>query len=91
MVLLYGPQVQRIIEKLRGQFEEITVFKRRTPEDLIWSFSPVTLPGTEGSERIGAVVRVAGKETELVKRWLKEGLKGIEDVVGVDVYSRAFA
>lgn len=90
MVLLHGPQVQNIVENLRAMFEAITVFKRRVPEDLIWSFSPIGIPGTEGTARTGAVVRVAGKETEQVKRWLQEGLRGIEDVVGVDVYRRAF-
>ncbi|KAF9455045.1 UreD-domain-containing protein [Macrolepiota fuliginosa MF-IS2] len=91
MVLLYGQQVQKIIEKFRARFEAITVFKRGMPEDVIWSFSPIGLPGAEGCEGTGAVVRVAGKETELVKGWLKEGLKGIEEVMGADVYRRAFA
>ncbi|KAF5356138.1 hypothetical protein D9756_004073 [Leucocoprinus leucothites] len=90
MVMLYGTQVQGIIENLKATFEAITVFKRRVPEDLIWSFSPIGIPGAEGVAGAGAVVRVAGKETEQVKRWLKEGLKGIEEVVGVDVYCRAF-
>lgn len=88
MVIMYGTQVQTIIENLRATFEAITVFKRRVPEDLIWSLSPIGIPGAE--RPAGAVVRVAGKETEQVKRWLKEGLRGIEDVVGVDVYRRAF-
>lgn len=90
MVLLYGPQAQRTIEKLQAMFEGITIFKKRVPEDLIWSFSAIGVSGVGGSAGAGAVVRVAGKETELVKGWLKEGLKGIEDVVSVDVYQRAF-
>jgi len=91
MVLLYGQQVREIIEKFRAQFEAITVFKRGKPEDVIWSFSSIGLPGAEGCEGTGAVVRVAGGETELVKGWLKEGLKEIEEVMGADVYRRAFA
>jgi len=35
-------------------------------------------------------VRVAGKETEQVRLWLKEALRGLEDVLGDDVYCRAF-
>ncbi|KAJ3565464.1 hypothetical protein NP233_g7612 [Leucocoprinus birnbaumii] len=93
MVILYGSQVQTIIDNLRARFEAITVFKRRVPEDLLWSFSPIGVPGLEGSAGAaakGAVVRVAGKETEQVKGWLKEALRGLEGAVGVDVYRRAF-
>lgn len=90
MVLLYGAEVQNIVENLRATFEAITVFKRRVPEDLIWSFSRVDFRDVEESVREGAVVRVAGKETEQVKMWLKEALRGLEDVLGVDVYCRAF-
>jgi urease accessory protein len=36
------------------------------------------------------VVRVAGKETEFVKNWLRGALQGLQAVVGVDVYRKAF-
>jgi urease accessory protein len=91
MVMLYGTQVQNVIKNLQAMFETITVFKRRVPEDLIWSFSLIEIPSAEGLlVGEGAIVRVAGKGTEQVKMWLKEGLRGIEDAVGVDVYRRAF-
>lgn len=91
VVLLYGSQIQKIIEDFRQRFEAITIFKQRAPDDLIWSFSALETPSVEESTNKGAIVRVAGKETELVKEWLKEGLRGIETAVGVDVYRRAFA
>ncbi|KXN83911.1 Urease accessory protein D [Leucoagaricus sp. SymC.cos] len=53
MVLLYGKQVQAIIEKLRAMFGAITVFKRRVPEDLIWSFSSIGVPGRQGGSGAG--------------------------------------
>lgn len=81
-VLLHGPLVQDVIADLRSQYEHITVFKRSGPDDLIWSMSPIAAGG--------AVVRVAGKETEDVKQWLKSGLRGVEKLVGPDVYRRAF-
>ena len=88
-MLLYGTEVQSVIEKLGATFEAITVFKRRMPEDLIWSFSRVDFDTAKESAG-GAVVRVAGKETEQVRLWLKEALRGLEDVLGDDVYCRAF-
>jgi len=87
-MLLYGTEVQDIIRKLGATFEAITVFKRRVPEDLIWSFSRVDFDAAKESAG-GAVVRVAGKETEQVRLWLKEALRGLEDVLGADVYCRA--
>jgi urease accessory protein len=82
-IILYGPLVQGVIELLASEYDKISVFKTRAPEDIIWSLSPVTARG-------GAVLRVAGKETELVRRWLGEALVAIQDIVGLDVYRSAF-
>lgn len=84
MVILYGPLVQATIREVTVQYEAISVFKTSTPANLIWSLSPL-------SGGAGAVVRVAAKETEMVKRWLGDALQRLEDVVGTDVYRRAFA
>jgi urease accessory protein len=89
MVLLYGHKVEKIIENLRVTFEMITVFKRKEPEDLMWSFSPAGSADPTGPGR-GAIVRIAGKETDGVKMWLKEELKGLEEIVGLDIYRKAF-
>ncbi|KAF9270087.1 UreD-domain-containing protein [Marasmius fiardii PR-910] len=86
-VILCGPQVQGVIQELTAAYEKISVMKLTTPPDLLWSLSPIIC---QGSVR-GTIVRVAGKETELVKDWLREALVGLAQVVGVDVYRRAFA
>ncbi|TFK36836.1 UreD-domain-containing protein [Crucibulum laeve] len=82
MVLLYGPKLQETIGHITAEYGQISVFKARSPADLIWSLSPIN--------SAGAVVRVAGRETETVKLWLQKALRGIEHVVGTDVYQRAF-
>lgn len=81
-LLMHGPLVQDSIRNIRAQYEQITVFKRSRPDDLIWSMSPIDLGG--------AVIRVAGKGTEDVKQWLKFALQGVEPLVGTDAYRRVF-
>ncbi|PPQ62970.1 hypothetical protein CVT24_006076 [Panaeolus cyanescens] len=85
MIILYGPQVQPILEDLEARYAQETVFKTRTPSELIWSLSPI------GALKAGGIVRVAGLEADLVKRWLKGALSGIEaHMVGRDIYRRVF-
>lgn len=84
-VILCGPLVQSTIMDLREQYEAISVFKTASPARLIWSLSPISAEGSQ------CMVRVAGEETETVKKWLGESLKNLQDVIGVDVYRRAFA
>lgn len=83
MVILCGPLVQDTIHNLASQYDHISVFKTKVPAEMIWSFSPMTLGG-------GWIVRVAGKETEVVKKWLGQALLGIQETIGTDVYRRAF-
>ncbi|KAI9512860.1 UreD-domain-containing protein [Russula earlei] len=83
-VLLYGPVVQGLVRELEEEMWRISVFQLREPLDLLWSLS-----GVHG-EPDGRVVRVAGKETEAVKTWLAHALRGIVDVIGEEVYSKAF-
>lgn len=85
MVILYGPSVQDIINSVTVQYTHISVFKQKSPENLIWSLSPISPDGS------GAIMRVAGTETETVKKWLQQALGGIEDIVGTEVYRRVFA
>ncbi|KAF9015502.1 hypothetical protein BDQ17DRAFT_1295352 [Cyathus striatus] len=84
MVLLYGPKVQDTINELETLYNRITVFKTKSPADLIWSFSTI-------QNGKGAVVRIAGLETEIVKKWLKQALLSIESIIGTDVYRQALA
>ncbi|KAL1748546.1 UreD urease accessory protein-domain-containing protein [Schizophyllum fasciatum] len=83
MLLLFGPATRAVVEDLEARYAAITVYKRGAPDGLLWSFSVVDGGG-------GAVVRVAGKETEAVKHWLKGALRKLEAIVGPDVYQRTF-
>ncbi|KDN36186.1 hypothetical protein RSAG8_11018, partial [Rhizoctonia solani AG-8 WAC10335] len=82
-LFLLGPLVQPIVQSLQTSYGSISQQRRGEPEDLIWSLSPLV----EGD---GICVRVAGKETELVRQWLNVRLVGLESVVGVEAYSKAF-
>ncbi|KDQ63398.1 hypothetical protein JAAARDRAFT_377342 [Jaapia argillacea MUCL 33604] len=84
-VILYGPLVESTIQHLAGMYEAMTVFKRSTAPDLIWSLSCVNDYPSRGG-----ILRVAGKETEQVKKWMGDTLQPLEEVVGTDVYRKAF-
>ncbi|KAJ8520099.1 hypothetical protein ONZ45_g3025 [Pleurotus djamor] len=86
MVLLFGPLVQSMISSLTARYASIAVFKQARPEKLIWAISPTHT----GSLTPGAVLRVAGVEAEDVKLWLKDALKQVEPLIGIDTYRRAF-
>ncbi|KAJ7225641.1 UreD urease accessory protein-domain-containing protein [Mycena pura] len=81
-LFLYGPQVQGVIGALKEVYGQISVLKSREPAELLWSLSALS--------DSGAVVRVAGKETEEVRRWLGEMLRPLEVVLGKDVFRQAF-
>ncbi|KAG6818042.1 hypothetical protein H0H87_009197 [Tephrocybe sp. NHM501043] len=83
MVILYGPLAEGTISYLVTQYDQISIFKTKAPADLVWSLSLMT-------SSQGAMIRLAGKETETVKRWLGEALVGLQDTVGGDVYQKAF-
>ena len=83
-LLLYGPLVRGVVRELEERMQKISVFRVREPLDVLWSMSGVH--GDAG----GRVVRVAGKETEDVKKWLCGALRGLVDVIGDEVYSKAF-
>ncbi|KAJ6509412.1 UreD urease accessory protein-domain-containing protein [Mycena vitilis] len=82
-LLLYGPQVQGVVSALAEEYGRISVFKAGGPAGLLWSLS------TFGNG--GAVVRVAGQETEEVRRWIGGAVERLGVVVGGDVLKRAFA
>lgn len=86
MLILYGPLVQAIIEGMIAQYDRISVLKARAPPDMLWSLSPMT-----SGEASWAIVRVAGKETEEVKRWISQALGELQHIIGIDVYRRAFS
>jgi urease accessory protein len=86
-LFLYGLQVEPIVALLRQRYQDISVMKVHAPSDLLWSFSEFEQPA---DVRNVVLVRVAARSTELVKEWLVEALRGLEDIVGIDVYRRTF-
>jgi len=82
-VLMFGNATQSVSSALHARYDSVSQMQRRTPESLIWSFSPLE----NGS---GSIVRVAAMETESVRSWLREALRGLESHIGVDTYSKAF-
>ena len=74
--------VQGIVSGLEHQYRAISVYKQAQPDALLWSMSRIA----DGC----VLVRVAGKETEIVKNWLKTTLSPLAELIGIDVYSRAF-
>lgn len=81
-VLLFGPLTALTREQLWAAYEATTVFKQAARPNLLWSFSPLC-------EGAGAVVRVAALETEDVRNWLGAALRGLEGVIGADIYKKA--
>ncbi|KAF9474102.1 UreD-domain-containing protein [Pholiota conissans] len=84
MLILYGPQIQSVIAEITLKYNQLSVFKSKTPAPLIWSLSPID------PTNLGVVIRIGGRETEMVKEWLKDALSGLKRIVGLDVYRRAF-
>jgi len=81
MLVISGEKVKNLLDRFTDLYRRVSVYQQNNPDSLIWSLSMI---------ESGCVVRVAGKETELVKNWLREQLRGLEDIVGSDVYSKAF-
>ncbi|KAH7912570.1 UreD urease accessory protein-domain-containing protein [Hygrophoropsis aurantiaca] len=83
MLILYGPLTNAVVAHISSQYQAISVYKTSSPPDLLWSLSPI-------ADGMGTVVRIAGIETEDVKKWLRDTLKKLRDIVGDDVYGKAF-
>lgn len=83
MLVLYGPQTHGVVADLQAKYRSLSVFKRKAPERFLWSLSPV-------DDGKGTVIRAAGVDTEDVKNWFREALRGLEGVVGIDEYRKAF-
>lgn len=81
-VLLYGSLTALTREQLWAAYQATTVFKKSARPNLLWSFSPLC----EGK---GAVLRVAALESEDVRNWLGVALRGLEGVIGADIYKKA--
>lgn len=83
-VLMYGSLTEGTVQQLVDTYSAITVFKHAQRPDLIWSISAI-------ANGKGCVLRVAALETEDVRNWLSTSLRRLEEVVGSDVYGKAFS
>ncbi|KAH0838208.1 UreD urease accessory protein-domain-containing protein [Lanmaoa asiatica] len=82
-LIFSGPLVQDVVAHLDKLSQSTTIFKVTSPARMIWALSPI-------SEGKGYILRAAGVETEDVKDWLRESLRGFENIVGVDTYLKLF-
>ena len=81
MLFISGERVKVLVDHFSMLYQQISVYQQTSPDNLVWSLSSI---------ETGCIVRVAGKETELVRNWLREHLERVEDIVGSDVFSKTF-
>jgi urease accessory protein len=91
-LFLIGPLAVPIITSLSIQFAAIQQMQAAKPDRLLWALSPLRIPAemSVAGENEGAIVRVMGMETELVREWLKGALRPLKDSIGADAYQTAF-
>lgn len=80
-ILLFGPLVRKTIAVVEKEVDGMTQFQQASPSELVWSYSPL---------EHGGILRAAGTETEVVKRWLKRILAPLVDVVGPEAFDKTF-
>ncbi|ODO05278.1 urease accessory protein [Cryptococcus wingfieldii CBS 7118] len=83
-LLVIGPHFADLIKYIKSYGDRMRQFQLTTPPGLVWSFSEV-------DEKLGAgVVRVAARETEDVRRWLRAVMLGggVKDLVGDGLWPR---
>ncbi|KAF9229152.1 UreD-domain-containing protein [Gyrodon lividus] len=83
ILFLCGPLVREVTSQLSRQYQSISVFKTTSPARMVWALSPI-----DGGRAY--VVRAAGMETEDVKSWLRDSLRGFENIIGIDTYRKTF-
>jgi len=98
MLVLLGPQLKCIVDNISKMVREITVnssgFKPQPSEktsefqsyynsDLLCTFSPLEGPCDQLMSS-GAILRIAGKNTELVQQFLQYTLKDLTQFLGSD-------
>lgn len=83
-LIVYGPLVHSVVAQLKDRLRSLSVLGMVAPARVLWAMSSVDDGDT-------FVIRVAGLETEDVKDWLRESLRPLEEVVGIDTYRKAFS
>ncbi|GAA5911537.1 hypothetical protein JCM8208_006867 [Rhodotorula glutinis] len=88
-LFLFGPSCAALLASIEAEFAALVQHKQRAPFSLVWSYSPLALPG--GLK--GGIARCAGDSTEAVREWVTHvlGQGGIEDLVSRDLWKGAFS
>ncbi|WWC70764.1 uncharacterized protein I206_104715 [Kwoniella pini CBS 10737] len=83
-VLFTGPHLIKLMNLLKVRSDEFRQFQIKQPQDLIWSFSEIN------SEFGAGIIRVAAKEIESARDWLRETFTqgGVGDLVGEAIWPR---
>ncbi|KAI6119004.1 UreD-domain-containing protein [Pisolithus croceorrhizus] len=82
-LIVCGPLVHGVVAQLKDKLRSLSVLAMVAPPRVLWGMTPAD----DGNI---FVIRVAGLETEDVKDWLRESLRPLEEVVGIDTYRKAF-
>lgn len=98
MLVLYGKDVQAIVQTLKEEFHSIQQHNRSRAstntnaqqQEVLWSCSAITKAGEDEQAYTGGlIVRVAGLTTEAVRYWLRIRLDQAKDVIGDDLFRQA--
>ncbi|KAF8327897.1 urease accessory protein UreD [Cantharellus anzutake] len=90
-----------IVSRLSETYDAIRQMQASSPEDLVWSLSPLNMRAPSlytdldrselrGGFSSGVIIRVAGLTTELVRNWLRGSLRPLDGLIGRDAYKNAF-
>lgn len=84
-VLLYGPHLASLLEYLRKLCDTTTQFQLKEVPGLVWSYSD-----TSGADGLGGVLRIAGREVEETRVWLRRVFErgGVKELVGEGLWPR---
>ncbi|KAG5458398.1 MAG: UreD urease accessory protein-domain-containing protein [Olpidium bornovanus] len=88
-LILQGPACAELVAYALRDFEELSYSARPSaPPAVVWSASPVREGTKEGDDVHGVVIRAAASDTETLHQLLKQRLRGVERIIGGDLWDR---
>lgn len=88
-LILHGPRVRALIDGIAADWRAARTVRQasrgaqRALDDVLWSYCSL-------DDDRGGIVRCAGRDTELVRAWLRERLRPLEAMLGRDLYRNAW-
>ena len=88
-LILLGPRVRALLEGIAADWLAARTVRqsgrggRSQLDDVLWSYCPI-------DDDRGGVVRCAGRNTQLVRNWLRKRLQPLEAMLGRDLYRNAW-